>query len=101
MRVRTAQKPQFARRATRNGEGIRESCPAVFGPAHFDDPTGFKGYFCKTGLKVSIFGSDRGSSMIAPTVLARFKGEAFREGTVLILRPEDPAWQTPYSPMLY
>jgi hypothetical protein len=48
---------QFARRANRNGEGIRESSAAVFGSAHFDDPAGFKGYFCKTGFEVRVFGS--------------------------------------------
>jgi len=47
----------LARRANRNGEEIRESRAAVFGPAHFDDPAGFKGYFSKTGLKVRVFGS--------------------------------------------
>ena len=46
----------MARRANRNGEEIRESRAAVFGPAYFDDPAGFKGYFCETGLAVRVFG---------------------------------------------
>jgi hypothetical protein len=57
MRVRAAQNPRFARRANRNGEEIRENCAAVFRPAYFADPTGFKGYFCKTGPEVRVFGS--------------------------------------------
>jgi hypothetical protein len=57
MRGRTVQRPWFGRRANRNGEGIRESRTAIFGPVHFNDPAGFKGYFYKTGLEVRVFGS--------------------------------------------
>jgi len=46
----------LARFRNRNGEGIRESFAAVFGTPHFDDPAGFKGYFCETGLAVRVFG---------------------------------------------